>query len=121
VPPSPSSINVCERDVCHHKSDKEMASVLVRESFQNIHRPKEPQHTALTNNTNTRTKEMDNKLQGYDFQIIYKPGKNSVVADALSRQEPPTLLVLLVVSSPIRTIFKELQQFFTTTEGTNLL
>jgi len=43
------------------------------------------------------------------------------VVDALSCQEPPTLLVLLVVSSPIPTIFKELQQFFTTIEGTNLI
>ena len=61
VPPSPSNISVCERDVCHHRSHKKMASVLVQESFQNIHKAKEPQHTDLTNNTDTRTTKLDSK------------------------------------------------------------
>ena len=61
------------------------------------------------------------KFQGYDFEKIYKPGKNNVVVDSLSRQEPLPLLLLLAISSPIPTIFKELQLYFTTTEGHNLI
>jgi len=43
------------------------------------------------------------------------------VTDVLSCQEPPPLLVLLAVSSPIPIIFKELQQYFNTTKGKNLI
>jgi len=58
-----------------------MAFVLVRKPFQNLHKSKEPEHTVITNNSNTRTTEMDNQASGYDFQIIYKPEKNNVVVD----------------------------------------
>ena len=61
VSPSPSSINVCERDVCNHKSNQKIASILVRKPFKNLHRSKEPQYTAITNNPDTRTTKMDNK------------------------------------------------------------
>jgi len=61
VSPSPSSISVCERDVCNHRSNKKMASILVREPFHNIHRSKEPQYTAITDNSDTRTTKMDSK------------------------------------------------------------
>jgi len=56
-------------------------------------------------------------LQGYDFQIIYQPGKENVVADALSRQGQDSTLILLAVSSPISQLIQELQTFFATTEG----
>jgi len=61
------------------------------------------------------------KLQGYDFQTLYRPGKKNVVADALSRQDtyPPSML--LALSSPIPLLFEELQQFYSIIEGTTLV
>ena len=61
------------------------------------------------------------KIQGYDFQIIYKPRKTNVVADLLSRQELPPLSLFLAIFSSLPTILKELQQYFTTSEGQHLI
>jgi hypothetical protein len=39
-------------------------------------------------------------MLGYDFEIIYKKGKQNVVADALSRKEEDTEGLLCVISIP---------------------
>jgi len=49
------------------------------------------------------------KMQGYDFQILYKPGKNNIVADALSCQDMVDTPVIMVLSAPTPLIFKELK------------
>jgi len=61
------------------------------------------------------------KLQGYDFEILYKPGKQNIVADALSHQETPNLSLLLAMSSPVPNLLQELQHFYSTSEGKALI
>jgi len=61
------------------------------------------------------------KLQGYDFQILYRPGKQNVVVDALSRQDTDPPSMLLALSSLIPLLFEELHQFYSTIEGTKLV
>jgi hypothetical protein len=39
-------------------------------------------------------------MLGYDFEIIYKKGKQNMVADALSRKEEDTEGLLCVISIP---------------------
>jgi len=53
------------------------------------------------------------KLQGFSFDIHYKPGKTNLVADALSRKfsdDPATLF--LTVSSTVPNILQDLRAFY---------
>ncbi|XP_058757922.1 uncharacterized protein LOC131631166 [Vicia villosa] len=62
------------------------------------------------------------KLQGFDFEIFYKPGESNVVADALSRKFEKDAPVLLAFSSPMPDLFKTLKKFYQTDAvGQNLL
>jgi len=47
-------------------------------------------------------------MQGFDFEIIYKRGKDNVVEDALSRIEEPSSLYYITSSIPVWS--KEAQQ-----------
>jgi hypothetical protein len=37
-----------------------------------------------------RVQKWTSKMQSYDFEVIYKNGRNNIVADALSRQHVDT-------------------------------
>ena len=51
------------------------------------------------------------KLIGYDFEIIYRSGKENKAADALSRlHEPLGSSTLMRISSPIATWVEQLKQ-----------
>ncbi|XP_058746621.1 uncharacterized protein LOC131619549 [Vicia villosa] len=52
------------------------------------------------------------KLQGFNFEIFYKPGKSNLVADALSRKFHTSDCLLLAFSSPIPDLLATLQQFY---------
>lgn len=54
------------------------------------------------------------KLIGYNFEIHYKPGKENLVADALSRIPEASTGLCATVSSPIFPLFNQLQQFYAT-------
>jgi hypothetical protein len=49
------------------------------------------------------------KLLGFDFQVDYKPGANNVVADALSRHDTETTVVM-AISSPSFQLFDNLRR-----------
>lgn len=54
------------------------------------------------------------KLMGYQYDICYKPGKENVVADALSRiNEVAAEPVMNSLSSPSLPLFTQLQDFYT--------
>ncbi|XP_058784831.1 uncharacterized protein LOC131659692 [Vicia villosa] len=52
------------------------------------------------------------KLQGFNFEIFYKPGKSNLVADALSRKYSVDTPTLLAISSPIPDIISSLRKFY---------
>lgn len=55
------------------------------------------------------------KLVGYNYEIHYKPGKENVVADALSRViETPIDGIFAIISSPSSPLISKLQNFFAT-------
>jgi len=61
------------------------------------------------------------KLQGYDFQIVYRPGKENAVADALSRQSENQSTILFALSSPIPQLVRDLQQYLASTEDQEVI
>ncbi|KAL0419018.1 UNVERIFIED_CONTAM: Retrovirus-related Pol polyprotein from transposon [Sesamum radiatum] len=53
------------------------------------------------------------KLLGFDYEILYTPGKDNVVADALSRHSPACFASLLAVSTVTPSVLADLRSFYT--------
>jgi len=52
------------------------------------------------------------KLQGFNFEIFYKPGKHNQVVDALSRKIDEKQPVLLALSSPVPALLQQFHQYY---------
>ncbi|KAL0319962.1 UNVERIFIED_CONTAM: Retrovirus-related Pol polyprotein from transposon.6 [Sesamum radiatum] len=52
------------------------------------------------------------KLLGFDYEIFYTPGKENVVADALSRHSDACLSSFLAVSTATSALLQELRDFY---------
>nr|KYP37502.1 Retrotransposable element Tf2 [Cajanus cajan] len=52
------------------------------------------------------------KLQGFSFEIHYKPGRSNRVVDALSRVPSASEALFLHISTPIPSIIEELMNFY---------
>ncbi|GAU18789.1 hypothetical protein TSUD_80780 [Trifolium subterraneum] len=63
------------------------------------------------------------KLQGFSFEIFYKPGKTNLIADALSRQhsDPEPAVLCMTISSTVPTLLSSLQQYYSTDKDGQVL
>ncbi|KAL0291648.1 UNVERIFIED_CONTAM: Retrovirus-related Pol polyprotein from transposon.6 [Sesamum radiatum] len=52
------------------------------------------------------------KLLGFDYEILYTPGKDNVVADALSRHSAECSLLLFAISIATPSVLSELRSFY---------
>jgi len=98
-----------------------MASVLDGKSLQDLHRSEKSKHSSYQTIQTSEQQKWTAKMQGYDFQILYKPGKNNIVADARSHQDMADPPVIMVLSAPIPLTFKELKQFYSTIAGQDFI
>ncbi|KAL0378422.1 UNVERIFIED_CONTAM: Transposon Ty3-G Gag-Pol polyprotein [Sesamum radiatum] len=99
-----------------------MAALSSWPKIPHFYRPEEPSFL-LTQTVQTPAQhKWLSKLLGFDYEIIYTPGKDNVVADALSRHSHAYFAVLLAVSFVTSSVLTDLRKFYSSTpEGQSLV
>lgn len=54
-------------------------------------------------------------MQGFNFEIFYKPRKHNQAADTLSRKLGDNNMLLFTLSSPVPDLLQQFQQYFAST------
>ncbi|KAL0419111.1 UNVERIFIED_CONTAM: Retrovirus-related Pol polyprotein from transposon.6 [Sesamum radiatum] len=80
-------------------------------------------HSLLTQTIQTPAQhKWLSKLLGFDYEILYTPGKDNVVADALSRHSTACFVSLLAMSTVTPSVLVGLRSFYAShTAGQSLL
>lgn len=63
--------------------------------------------------TDARATEIPEEPIGYDFTIVYRPGKNNIIADALSKRErddTENTPELNLLSAPISSVLQKIRK-----------
>jgi len=93
---------------------KKWRQYLIGQQFHIFTDQKSLRNLLLQNIQTPEQQKWASKLQGFNFEIHYKPGKTNQAVNALIRKSSTTEPLFLSISSPVPQILNQLAQHYTT-------
>lgn len=103
-------ICVCPRNVCSYGSCKKLHQYLIGRHFHIYIDQKSLKNLLIQTIQTPEQQKWVARLQDFNFDIFYKPGKSNQVADALSRIQIEYEAIRLSISSLIPLLVTQLKQ-----------